>query len=339
MRVQFALRVWMLATWLLLACPVHAADPCPAQRGQPQAAGAAARIVAIACNEHLAWHRPFIDRNGRLASATVSEAESTPLANGSQPWRRVGTYWQESGLLAQMSRFPGANECGHASSNGSPSPACRGFVVDKPWSAAFVSWVMASARLPGFRPSASHIGYVRDAVLQPEGSPWEVLDPATAGSAGAGDLLCYVRVPGTSYGHEGLLAAAMRADGEGLQMHCDIVVAANPKSDPTVYLIGGNVLQGVTMRLLPLNRAGQLWRLPTTAGVGPPCSPDNEAGCSFNRQDWALLLRLKPPAALAALPPPPALAGRGVPTPLEPTCCVHCVVGSGVPRCPVPEPP
>lgn len=336
MPVQFPFRLWMLATWLLLAGPVHAADPCPAQRGKSQAAGTAARIVAFACNEHLAWHRPFIDRNGRLASATVSEAESTRLADGIQPWRRVAAYWQESGLLAQMSRFPGANECGYAGSDASSSPACRGFVVDKPWSAAFVSWVMVSARLPGFRPSANHIGYVRNAVMQPQGSPWEVQDPATA-APGAGDLLCYVRVPGTSYGHAGLLAA-VRADGGGLQMHCDIVVAANPTNDPTVYLIGGNVLQGVTMRLLPLNRAGRLWRLPTTAGVAPPCSPDNEAGCSFNRQDWALLLRPKPTAALAALPPPPPLHDRMLPAmPSARDCCVHCVVGSGVPRCPPPD--
>jgi len=333
MPVQFLFRFWMLATWLLLAGPVHAADPCPAQRGQLQAADTAARIVAIACREHLAWHRPFIDRGGRLASTTVSEAESAHLADGSEAWRRVAAYWQESGLLAQMSRVPGANECGRAGSEARSSPPCRAFVIDKPWSAAFVSWVMVSARLPGFRPSASHIGYVRSSVLQPRDSPWEVLDPAALGSAAAGDLFCYVRVPGTSYGHAGLLATA-RASGDGLQMHCDIVVAAETRNDPTVYLIGGNLLQGVTMRLLPLNRAGRFWRRPAAAGMGLPCSPDNEAGCSFNRQDWALLLRLKPAAALAALPPPPLLAGRGLPTPPEPACCVHCVVGSGVPRCP-----
>lgn len=329
------MRVWMLAWLMLSSTLVHAADPCPTQPGQPSSPDPAARIVAIACTEHLAWYRPFVDRNGRLASATVSEAESTVLADGRQPWRRVAAYWQQSGLLPRMSRFAGAGECAHAGMHAGSLPACRGFVVDTPWSAAFVSWVMVSARLPGFRPSANHIGYVRNAVLQPQGSPWEVLDPAIA-TPRAGDLLCYVRVPGTTYGHAGLLAA-VRADGGGLPMHCDIVVAADQKNDPTAYLIGGNVLQGVTMRLLPLNRAGRLWRLPTTAGVAPPCSPDNEAGCSFNRQDWALLLKLKAPAALAALPPPAPLAGSAMPGAPAPTCCVHCVLGSGVPRCPLPE--
>lgn len=338
MPMHVVMRLVILAAWLLLAGPVHASDSCPAQRGQPQATGAATRIVSIACVEHVAWYQAFIDRNGRLASASVSEAESTLLADGSQAWRRVAAYWQESGLLRRMSGFPGAGECAYAGIDARPSPACRGFVVDKPWSAAFVSWVMAKARVPGFRPSESHIRFVRDAVRQPQDSPWEVLDPAIA-APGAGDLLCYIRVPGRTYGHAGLLAA-VRADGGGLQMHCEIVVAANLGNDATAYLVGGNVHQGVTMRLLPLNRSGQLWGLATTASVAPPCSPDNQSGCSFNRQDWAALLKLKPPAALAALPPPAPVAGWEVPaTPPAPKCCVYCVLGSGVPRCPVPNAP
>lgn len=231
------MRVWMIVAGLLLASPVVcAADPCPLQRGHSLAPAPATRIVSVACIEHGAWYRAFIDRDGRLASASVSEAESSALADGSQTWRRVAAYWQESGLLRRMSGFPGAGECAYAGREARPSPACRGFVVDTPWSAAFVSWVMAKARLPGFRPSESHIRYVRDAVLQPQGSPWEVLDPAIAAPK-AGDLLCYVRVPGRTYGHAGLLAA-VRADGGGLRMHCEIVVAANPDNDATAYLVG-----------------------------------------------------------------------------------------------------
>lgn len=332
------MRGWMLVACLLLVSPAaFAADPCPLLRDKPVAA-AAERIASIACAEHVAWYRPFVDRNGRLASASVSEAEASALADGGQTWRRVAAYWQQSGLLRQMSGFSGATECAYAGIALRPSPGCRGFVVDTPWSAAFVSWVMASARLPGFRPSASHIGYVRDAVLRPAESPWEVRDPNSAVPA-TGDLLCYVRMPGRTYGHAGLLGA-IRADGGGLQMHCDIVVAANPDNDSTAYLIGGNVLHGVTMRLLPLNRSGELWGLPTTAGSALACSPDQEAGCSFNRQDWAVLLTLKTPAMLSALPPPAPLVGW---TPqagasVAPGCCVHCVVGSGVPRCPGPDP-
>ena len=54
--------------------------------------------------------------------------------------------------------------------------------------------------------------------------------------------------------------------GDGLNMHCDIVVAANPGGDGRLYLVGGNVLQGVTMRVLPLNRGGAIWGLPQAHG-------------------------------------------------------------------------
>lgn len=316
---------------LLAMSSASAADICPVARQQQPAADPASRIAAITCNEHVLWYRPFIDRDGRLASSTVMESEARPLADGeSQVWRRVARYWQESGLLRQMGDVAGAGECGHANSNHHPSPGCRAFIVDNPWSAVFVSWVMSQARLPGFRGSASHIDYVRRAHLHPEISAYQWHDPASAKPA-AGDLLCYVRGTGSAYGYAGLLAA-VRADGGGLNMHCEIVVAASPDNDGIAYLIGGNMQQGVTMRLLSLNRNGEFWDLPQRIDGGLACSPDNAGACSFNRHDWAVLLKLKPPELLAQLP---SAAG---PVPIEPppppACCIHCVVGSGVPRCP-----
>lgn len=333
------MRVWMLALLLLLATyAARAADVCPGIRSQQSATEPATRIAAVACNEHVIWYRPFIDRDGRMASASVAEAEGHVLGDGySEVWRRVVGYWQESGLLRQMGGSAGASVCAYAGS-ARPLPACRAFVIDTPWSAAFVSWVMVKAGVPGFRPSASHIDYVRAAAVNPQESPYQFLDPSTASPA-AGDMLCYVRVPDRMYGYEGLLTA-VHADGNGLQMHCDIVVAANPGNDATAYLIGGNVQQGVTMRLLPLNRNGGFWALPRSSPGAPPCSPDNEDGCSFNRQDWAVLLKLKPAAALAGLAPPVRPVPASILPPTQaPACCVSCVVGSGVPRCPRPAVP
>ena len=328
------MRVWKLALLLLLATfTARAADVCPGIRSQQSAADPATRIAAVACNEHVAWYRPFIDRNGRVASTTVAEAEGHLLGDGyNEAWRRVVGYWRDSGLARHMA----GGACGYAGS--APLPAWRSFVIDTPWSAAFVSWVLVRAGLPGFRPSASHIDYVRAAAVDPQHSAYQFIDPATARPA-TGDMLCYVRMPDRMYGYEGLLAA-VHADGSGLKMHCDIVVAANPGNDATAYLIGGNVQHGVTMRLLPLNRNGQFWALPRSSLGAPPCSPDNEAGCSFNRQDWAVLLKLKPATVLAELPPPV----RPVPAPIlpatqAPACCVNCVLGSGVPRCPRPRAP
>ncbi|MEP6633220.1 MAG: DUF2272 domain-containing protein [Luteimonas sp.] len=326
----------LLAGMLMLAShAAYAADTCPAVRSQLSAPDTATRIAAVACNENMMWYRPFIDTDGRMASTTVMEAESSVLGDGvSEAWRRVALYWQDSGLLWQMSGFAGAGECGYAVRDRSASPSCRAFVVDNPWSAAFISYVMRRAGVPGFRASASHIDYVRDAYQRADSSPFLYLDPATAKPA-MGDLLCYVRIPGRTYGYEGLIAAVGSGNG-GLNMHCDVIVAVNPNNDGKAYLIGGNVQQGVTMRLLRVNRNGNFWALPQRAGVDPLCSPDSEASCNFNRQDWSVLLKLKSPSALALLPPAVNAIQQSPLIPAQPAqqCCINCVVGSGIPRCP-----
>lgn len=324
-------RAWL--PWLLLAAATtaQAGDACPVLRSQVNAADAATRMAAIACNEHALWYRPFIDRNGRMASGVMTEGEARPVDDGYTPaWQRVARFWRDAGLLGQMSQLPGAQDCVAPVNEGLQAAMCRSFVIDHAWSAAFLSWVMRQARLPGFRSSASHIGYVRDAYQRPDTSAYRFTDPRRTKPA-TGDLLCYVRHDGRVYGHDGLRAVA--ATGDGLDMHCDLVVAVNPGNDSTAYLIGGNVQQSVTMRLLPLNRNGEFWNLPQRSGGEAPCTPDNEAGCNHNRQDWAVLLQLKPADALARLP-------GGLPPsdpfpPRQPSrCCVNCVVGSGVPRCP-----
>ena len=129
------MRERILAGLLLLLSSIpfaRAGDACPALRTQLASPDQATRIAAIACNEHLLWFRPFIDVDGRLASATVYEAEASHLADGAnEPWRRVAGYWRESGLLWRMNRFPGAGACAHAGSGGHPSPACRAFLADQ----------------------------------------------------------------------------------------------------------------------------------------------------------------------------------------------------------------
>ena len=88
------------------------------------------------------------------------------------------------------------------------------------------------------------------------------------------------------------------------------------------------MLQGVTMRVLHLNRNGLLWALPRGGNAG--CGPGNEAACNFNRQNWAALLKLRPLA-------PIAVPSIGPVAPASPACCVNCVVGAvpAVPRCKV----
>ena len=313
----------------LLAPELHAAGGCGSSA---QGSSHGPRIAAIACREHALWYSPFIDIDGRLASMTVVEAEATPLTDGTPAWQRVAGYWRGSGLLQQMASFPGASQCTHA--GGGSSPWCRSFVVDQPWSAAFVSWVLVQARLPGFQPSASHVDYVRAALVRADASAFRLADP-DGEPATVGDLLCYVRSEARQFGHAGLREFLGRPGSGALNMHCDIVVAVD-RAAGRLQLVGGNVLQGVTMRLIPINRRGLPWNLPRGAGRATTCWPANPAGCSFNRRDWAALLKLRPGAEIAGLAPPmPLLPAHGRPAqPSGQRCCVHCVVGSGVPRCP-----
>ena len=324
--------------FLAATAPAIAADVCPQFRYRQAAPEPATRIAAVACNEHLLWYRPFIDANGRIASATLSEAEAARLDDGSTPaWQRVAAYWRESGLLARMAGLSGTVECGYAGPDSRAANTCRGFILDQPWSAVFVSWVMRRASIPGFRGSPNHFDYVRDAYQSPAESAFQFLDPVTAKPA-TGDLLCYVRLDGQMLGHEGLRQVLARGD-RGLPMHCDVVVGVNPGNGGTAYLIGGNLQQAVTMRMLPVNRAGLFWSLPRSTSTEPECSPDTPAACSFNRQDWAVLLKLKPASALARLAPPPPILFP--PRQAPPACCVNCVVGAvpPVPRCPKPPLP
>jgi hypothetical protein len=190
---------------------------------------------------------------------------------------------------------------------------------------------MTQAGVPGFRPSPSHVDYVRDADLYPGTSPFRFADPDVEKPA-VGDLLCFVRGASSVVGYAGLKRFLEGASGSGLAMHCDVVIAANPGGDGRLYAVGGNVLQGVTLRMLTLNRNGLLWALPRGNNAG--CAPANEAGCNFNRQNWAALLKLRP---LAPLPVPSALPSAA---PGSTKCCINCVVGAVpvVPRCKVERP-
>lgn len=323
----------------LFAGSAVAADACPTLRNQQSAPDIATRIAAVACSEHMLWYRPFIDAQGRLASVTVAEAENTRLDDGGTPaWLRVASYWRDSGLLPRMAAFDGSNDCTYAGANRYSTVQCRGFVVDQPWSAAFISYVLRRAGLPGFNGSPSHVDYVRDALTRPGESAYEYRDPASTRPA-TGDMLCYVRSPNRVFGFEGLRQELGSSNG-GLPMHCEIFVATNPGGDGLAYLIGGNVQHGVTMRLMPVNRSGLLWSLPRRAQVDPECAPDTASACNFNRQDWAVLLKLKPATVLATLAPPPPFQPASM-APPGPACCVNCVVGAvpPVPRCPNPNAP
>ena len=317
--------VFLLLVALAFAGRAQAGEPCPINAPLPTTWGQ--RVAAVACAESRLWYSPFLDARGRLASTTVAEAENARLQDRTtSAWRRVVDYWRATGLLSQMSSHPGANECGSAAIESLyGSAVCRGFVIDTPWSAVFVSFVEMRASVPGFLSSASHIDYVRQALRGDPSSPYRFTDP-DAETPAMGDLLCFTRGLTTPMGPANFRATLAR-DGSGMAMHCDIVVESDPARG-TLYTVGGNVLQGVTMRTLRLNRNGRIWGLPRKTTTPAACRPGADEACSFDRQDWVALLKLQ---TTAPLPPPMA--------PPSPACCTLCPLPmpAGMQRCPAPS--
>ena len=318
---RFGLAVLVLM--LAIPAPVAIAAAACTNTDPSLATTLGERISAVACRENTLWYRPFINLQGHLASTTLAEAETDPLQDGVTPvWQRVAEYWRGSGLLWGMNSFPGAAACARAVNADFGSPDCRAFLIDRPWSAAFVSFVLVRAGVPGFTPSARHIDYVRDAYLRPATSPFLFIDPDDA-TPTAGDLLCHAR-GSNALGYAGLQTWIQANPEAALAMHCDVVTGTG--NAKTAYLVGGNVLQSVTLRMLALNRNGRFWNLPHGSDIG--CSPDNEAACNFNRRDWVVLLKLKPSLQAVPVTPIPGRPAR------QDKCCIQCVVGSSVPRCP-----
>lgn len=121
---------------------------------------------------------------------------------------------------------------------------------DKPWSAAFISWLMLESGVAEgqFSPSGLHADYLR-AIARHQDEPGArfALRDVTAFSPRPGDLICAPRA--------GARIAAFDAIPDGTPMHCDLVVAV---ADGTLESIGGNVRNSVSKTLRKLDAAGRL---------------------------------------------------------------------------------
>ena len=127
-------------------------------------------------------------------------------------------------------------------------PNLTGLDTEVPWSAAFISWDIASAGVPRdlFCPDARHTVYVERMVLR-EKQPGAVLIPHHVNERAprVGDLLCAARDGGGTS-----LENLNRGPG-----HCDIVVEVQPGK---VHAIGGNVHDSVSRSVFPLDAKGFL---------------------------------------------------------------------------------
>ncbi len=127
-----------------------------------------------------------------------------------------------------------------------------GYDCDKPWSAAFISWIMREAGVPDaeFSPSGLHADYLR-AIRRRQDEPGArfALRDVASYVPKPGDLICATRA--------GASLAAFDAIPDGTPMHCDLVTAV---SGTRLESIGGNVRNSVSMTLRRVDGLGRLDR-------------------------------------------------------------------------------
>lgn len=232
------------------------------------------KIAWVAKHEHELWHRPFINQNGHILKRGVSEATNAKLSNGQTAWQRVAQYW----ATPNMDTFDGLSACFQKQER--HIDHCRRLLLDKPWSAAFISYVMTQAGAHDFVVSPSHIAYIRAAAQQQGGYQ---LAPATETVPQVGDLLCYSRNANVKNHFE--LKDFLQNNTAFLPTHCDIVVEVNTHD---VHLIGGNVFDTVMLRKLPLNEKQHIV-LPNQ--THQDCDVENETACNVNQQYWVAMLK------------------------------------------------
>ena len=176
------------------------------------------RAVSLAIREWKGWGEPTINKNGQLIKKGGFEANRGFA-------ERVGEYWR----IGTGQSFDGTDR-------------------DVAWSSAFISYLMKKAGAgDSFTYSPSHSTYIRDSIANRKqgrlNAPfvgYKVKEVAPK----VGDLVCYTRQSGVDYDTTG-----------AYKSHCDLVVK---KRSGEVEVIGGNVNQSVTKRILKTDSKGRI---------------------------------------------------------------------------------
>lgn len=290
--------------------PPPSTPACAAAANTPSADPRLRLAVEEARRQHQAFGAQTIERDGGMYRMGQHEAAWSRPPGGSDPaWQRVATFWSAvpvadaPGVVTSAGRvaIPPAWLADPAFASGTGELAAResllrAAMMDTPWSAAFISHLM---KVAGFSPaefafSDAHADYVQaafdataaEAAGRPASHAFRACDTAST-RARAGDLLCATRA-GTAHitGFAALSAAlAARSPGEGFPMHCDLVVHADPAGGKAVEVIGGNVLNSVTLSRMTVDARGVLddaYR----AGLGG-------GGPHLSRRPWVVLLQAR----------------------------------------------
>lgn len=328
-----------LSALLAGALVAAAAAPTAAATARDQLCSAGARepardpriheAVRLARQQHALFGGQWIDRRGRLAAVGYHEAEFDRLPSETVPtWERVAGFWHSLGpelppsfrspdgstvRLAPLREWLGRREA--PSPGGSfdepqrraiDSALLRTALVDQPWSAVFISFLLKSSGFTAaeFAFSDTHADYVDQAVLataaetkgESTAAAYRACDLASTPPR-AGDLVCHTREGAAAVRRLGPLAERLalrrvQPAGNGLPMHCDLVTRADAGGDAKLEAIGGNVVQSVTLRQLALDAGKRLSRTHFDPGQGPGCE---RAPCpqDLNRKPWVVLLQFR----------------------------------------------
>ena len=325
------MRLCLLAPLLAaLLCAVHPADAepsgasaCAATAARAASDARIAQAIAEARRQHALFGGQTVERNGGMFRVGYHEAEwDRPVGEPVAAWQRVAAFWQalapsdppqlmtSAGLVSRADVSPDA-----ATKAGKPTRTetavrealLRAAIVDTPWSAAFISYVMKTAGFAGaeFAFSDSHVDYVRAAfdasAAEAQGRDavhaFRACDVATTPPR-AGDLVCATRASTADVAtFEALRAAiALRSPGQAFPMHCELVVRSDERGDAKLDSIGGNVVQSVTLSRMTLNARKVLSDAYITgARTGQDCArAARTCRDHLSRRPWVVVLQFRP---------------------------------------------
>jgi hypothetical protein len=299
-----------------------ASAACTATASRPTSDARIRLAIDEAHRQHRAFGGQTVERNGGMFRVGFHEAEwGRPAGESLASWERIATYWRalseadpqelrtSLGPVARAEASPGQGASGTDAERREVAvreALLRAAIVDTPWSAAFISYLMKEA---GFSPaefafSDSHADYVQEAfaasAAEAEGrSPayaFRACDVATTRPR-AGDLLCATRARTTDITRFDALATALagRSAGQAFPMHCELVVLSDEGGDAKLETMGGNVVNSVTLSRMTLNEDKVLSDAyiarseaqQDCAGGVPPCRGH------LSRRPWSMLMQFR----------------------------------------------
>lgn len=333
------MRSWSLVFLAALCssgCATGVMDPvtaslCAATAVQPARDPRIGQAVAQAQRQHVLFGGQRINRAGGIVKVGFHEGEFDRLPRETTPtWQRVADFWttldselpstfrSPEGGLVRIRELLGHIDAGHDAPADSgldarqrravESAFLRSALIDHPWSATFISFLMKTSGFGAgeFAFSDSHVDYVDQAVLASDAEArgaatdyaYRSCDIATTPPR-PGDLICHTRAGSSGIDqHADLLhrLAQRRLLPWRLPfpMHCDIVTRADENGNATLEAIGGNVFQSVTLRMMTLDDRKTLSRSYFPAQAPLDCEPGNE-GCADNlsQRPWVMLLQAR----------------------------------------------